>query len=218
MQGADSSWTINNESADGFRIGGSSTSGELLVLSGGKVTGGAAEVVGNGGSAQVTVAGPGAQWHVHGPLHVEGASAAITLAGDGVIEVTDGPLSLSRGARVNLFGGTLNMNGNEVQLTDGGDMTFVVGELRGVTRFLGDLDQFGGTLSVGPSVAGMRIEGDYLHGPGATLKLQLGGADSGTLSQPLLTTHNATLSGRLEVSLAENGDGTHFIPAIGGTL
>jgi hypothetical protein len=94
----------------------------------------------------------------------------------------------------NLTGGTLNFNGGT--LTGDGTVTGAVGN-------------YFATVTPGNGLGTLNIAGSYLQGDGAALDIELGGTNAGQFDQ-LDVSGNATLGGKLSVSLANN-----FTPAVG---
>ncbi|MEX2171438.1 MAG: matrixin family metalloprotease [Pirellulales bacterium] len=131
-----------------------------------------------------------------------------------------------------LEGGILDLQDNDIVFGAGdGRFEFTGGTLRNVTQFAGDLDQRGGLLATGKQsglshlqpLGLMTVSGDYTLHPGATLQLDISGAQDhlGRWNDLYEITGSATLDGNLQVSFINNytpepGDSFSFLTAADG--
>lgn len=111
-------------------------------------------------------------------------------------------------AAVLAFNNALNLNGNDltktglgtmqinnVLNTGGGVVSAVAGIVSGSGMLLGDLDNSTGTLAPGNSPGKFTIEGDYTHGVGATLAIEISGIAQSHEYDLLNVTGRVTLNG-----------------------
>ncbi len=113
------------------------------------------------------------------------------------------------------MGGTISFGGGFTQtgegtILGGGFVNFDGGTVSAVGSIAATVSNSGAILSPGGNSTGqLTINGDYIHGPGATLRIELGGINVGEFDQ-LIINGAASLDGTLDVTLL-NG----FAPASG---
>jgi T5SS/PEP-CTERM-associated repeat protein len=139
-----------------------------------------------------------------------GGVASMTVA-DGATANVGQTLRIWDRAGLNLTGGILKSP--TVDHTHGGQFDFTAGRLE-VVDFQGTLQNNGGTLAPGNSVAVSNITGNYVQADEATLEIELAGDDN---SDPLNPNYDrldvgqiAVLDGTLELLLRDN-----FLPTLG---
>ena len=134
VSGTDSAWTINNLPI----LVGSSGTGTLNILSGGSVTAFGLEVGENLGSVgAVSVSGNLATFSTNGTANIGGNSASLPAAsatlniGTGATMSLNGTTNLRTNSKVNVSGGTLNLN--TVNITSGAIVSWSAGTVNFAT-------------------------------------------------------------------------------------
>jgi T5SS/PEP-CTERM-associated repeat protein len=192
--GPGSAWTI----AGGLDVGRAGT-GQLAIAEGGSVVVQSAHVgshssgtiiISDGGSMLIHYRRIGWSANSHGMVAVSGVSstlnahtltvgyegsATLNMLDDGLVTV-GGALTLavttSGSGTINLDGGTLDMQGNNVVFGAGtAAFNFIDGTLRNVGNFGRSLHQQGGRLEVGAPAITTTIAGDYTQDAGTRLSV-----------------------------------------------
>jgi T5SS/PEP-CTERM-associated repeat protein len=209
VTGAGSTWT----NIGALTIG-QQGHGTLLVSNGGLVvtTSAYAGSIGSASTGAISVTGTGSAWMSSGIMYFN--RGTLTIQDDGLVTIggdmrlTNSP---SDSATVNLDGGTLDLQGNDVVFGDGTAVFNVAGgTLRHVGTFGSSLHQQGGHLEIGASAGTMAIAGDYHIDGGAAVGIELGGLAAGTQHDQLNVIGQVSFNGALAVSLIDG-----FVPRPG---
>jgi len=118
------------------------------------------------------------------------------------VDVASGA-SLAFNGTLHLGGNTLTKTGagdifyNGTLITAGGSVMLAAGALGGSGQIIGDLHNTGGAVTPGNSPGELTVTGDYTHGPGATLAIQLAGLVQGSNYDLLDVSGTVTLNGGL---------------------
>ena len=178
VQGEGAAWIID----DRLDIGANSK-GSLYILSGGTVRTEAAYLgVFADKHGEATITGPGSRWDNAERFHVGYYHGAGTLniRGGGTVStagMTLGSYTADSAGVVNLAGGTLDLNGDDLKRGPGSaQFNFTAGRLTnvGTINLMQQFQQLGGTLAPGASIGRTDILGDYALTIG-TLEIELGG-------------------------------------------
>ena len=134
---------------------------------------------GGGGPGGTFIIGAG---HFSGLIHDDGESGNIVKTGPGTLILDHD----------NTYNGFTHVDGG----------VLAIGALNAMG--MGNVTVSGGTLQTFNGPRPMAVGGNYLQGPNGTLRLQIGGLDSGSESDYLTVTGSATLAGTLSLVRLNN--------------
>lgn len=168
-----------------------------------------------GGEGNVDVSGTGALWQIGEDLVIGGSLKPGPInGGTGIVTVSSGGALCVLDDVVLLPAGTLELDSSgivsvdEIDTTFGGSFDFVGGTLH-VDRFIGDLENQGGSLSPGnvpfetSSIGSTTVEGNYSQDQFSSMRFQVSGAQPGTGFDISTVVGNVFLDGSLEVEVVE---------------
>jgi len=175
------------------------SSGTLDITGGGVVdVDGIARLGGSVTSGAVVVDGAGSLFDATSLTVGSTRPGRLTIRNDGGAIVRSNTTIGGRGSAVILEGGTFDQSGGEIRLVSGGRFVMTGGRLQNVGRFTGTLDQRGGTLAAGASPGVTKISVNYVLRSGGILEVEIASPGSFDIYDVAGT---ANLAGDLNVLL-----------------
>ncbi|MDC0935543.1 PEP-CTERM sorting domain-containing protein, partial [Pirellulales bacterium] len=172
------------------------------------------------GSSTVTLQADAGNASVNVQQGAHEFQAAVNLSSNTDIDVASGTqlvfeneLTLGGNTLTKTSGGDLQIN--SALTSPGGTLDVQAGQVSGVGKIGGNLNNNGATVAPGKSAGVLEVTGNYVQSAGGTLAIELGGLSLGDDDEfdVLDVSGNATLLGTLDISLIDS-----FAPAVNDTF